>query len=65
MNPKLSKESMIDESCYLTYRIVINCPDKEVAEKMFEEIRKSKTYNSKEIVNLNRIKIVCLGCEKK
>ena len=48
----------------MRYKIVITCPEKETAEKVYNLISKSKIYNSSEIINLNPIKEVCEECIK-
>lgn len=46
----------------MRYKIVITCPEKSTAEKVFKLVHKSKIYHSQEIINLQPIKEVCDEC---
>ena len=49
----------------MRYKIVITFPELSTAEKVFELLSKSRVYNSKEIMCLNKIKEVCDECCKR
>ncbi len=54
-----------EEGEAMQYKIVITSPDKETIEKVYEMVRKSAIYNSKEIISLHPIKEVCDECVKR
>ena len=49
----------------MKYKIIVTCLELSIAEKIYELIRKSEIYNSKEIVILSSIKEVCSECSHK
>jgi hypothetical protein len=49
----------------MRYLIIVSCPKLSTAKKAYDEFSKSKVYNSKEIMKLNRIKEVCDDCVTK
>lgn len=56
-----TKKEMIN----LRYKIVITTPLLSTANKLHNLIRKSKLYNSSEIINLRKVTEVCDECNKK
>lgn len=49
----------------MRYEILITFPELKTAEKIYELLRKSKVYNSQEIMNLHPIGEVCNKCSNK
>ncbi len=49
----------------MRYKIVVTCPEKKTAEKVYDLLKKSKVYNSQEIMSINSIKEVCDECSRK
>jgi hypothetical protein len=49
----------------MIYKIVITCPEKSTAEKVYRLIAESKLYQSSEIMHLQPIKEVCDECARR
>ena len=45
--------------------IVMTFPEKSTADKMFNNIKNSRLYNSQEIISLSNVTEVCDECNKK